>query len=100
MICVEGLSRLINNAKVNGNIRGCSIINSAPAITHLLFADDSFLFFRADLVEAQVIKNLLNDYEYQSGQAVNFNKSGIFFSANVIRDKQKEISEVLGVQTI
>lgn len=32
-----------------------------------------------------------------SGQAINFQKSGIFFSANVRRDKQNEISEILGV---
>lgn len=41
---------------------------------------------------------MLNDYETQSGQAVNYHKSGIFFSANVRRDKQKTISDILGVQ--
>lgn len=44
-----------------------------------------------------MIKVVLNTYEVQSGQAVNYQKSGIFFSANVRRDKQREITDVLGV---
>lgn len=33
-----------------------------------------------------------------SGQAINFQKSGIFFSANMHTDKQDEIKNLLGVQ--
>ena len=40
---------------------------------------------------------MLNSYEQLSGQAINFQKSGIFFSANVRRDKQQELTEMLGV---
>lgn len=62
----------------------------------MLFADDSFLFFKVSTEEATKVKALLNEYELLSGQAVNFQKSGVFFSANV-RHKQQELADVLGV---
>ena len=36
-------------------------------------------------------------YVERSGQAINFQKLGIFFSSNVRRDKQEEFSDMLGV---
>lgn len=56
-----------------------------------------FCFFKATSNEARVIKLLLNEYGNSSGQVVNYQKSGIFFSANVRRDKQQEIKKVLEV---
>lgn len=73
------------------------ICSSAPAITHLLFADDSCLFFKAVKSEAMKIMSLLNEYEEWSGQAVNYQKSAIFFSSNVRMDKQVELKQDLGV---
>lgn len=96
--CVKGLSHELNSTTSNGEILGCCISDFASAITHLLFTDDSFLFFKVNEGEAYTVKNLLNNYEQQSGQAVNYNKSGIFFSSNVRRDKQLQISKILGVQ--
>lgn len=42
---------------------------------------------------------MLNNYEKLSGQSVNFQKYGVFFSSNVRTDKQAELSGVLGVST-
>ena len=97
LLCVEGLSDSINIAATNGVINGSKISATAPVITHLLFADDSFLFFKADAIEATAVKELLNVYEQQSGQSVNFQKSGVFFSSNVRLDKQRELIDILGV---
>lgn len=96
-MCIEGLSDSLNLAATNGVINGCKISPTALVITHLLFADDSFLFFRADTVQATAIKGLLNAYEQQSGQSVNFQKSSVFFSLNVRLDKQWELIAILGV---
>lgn len=63
----------------------------------ILFADDIFLFFKANKDEALAVKFILNKYEEMSGQAVNYQKSGIMFSANVRRDKQEEIKNILQV---
>lgn len=97
LLCVEGLSLSLKKAAGNGVIHGCCISPTAPSITHLLFADDSFLFFKATAEEANSIKQILHSYEMLSGQAVNFQKSAVFFSANVRRDKQEEIKNILGV---
>lgn len=98
MLCVEGLSHALNVKVDSGDIHGCRISTPGPAITHLLFVDDSFLFFKANMGETQTVKMLLNEYKAQSGQAVNYRKLGIFFSSNVRRDKQTQISSILGVQ--
>lgn len=97
LLCVEGLSHTLNVAARSGRVNGFRISPGAPAVTHLLFADDSFLFSKASMEEAQQVKNMLNLYEQESGQAVNFQKSGIFFSANVRRDKKSQISSIMGV---
>lgn len=78
-------------------IHGCQISQESPTITHLLFVDDSFLFFRATSKEAMSIKNLIVTYEKCSGQSVNFQKSGVYFSANVNATQQREISQILEV---
>lgn len=54
-------------------------------------------FFRASNEEANNIVALLKDYEVRSGQAVNLQKSGVFFSANVDLERRDELSEILGV---
>lgn len=97
MICVEGLSLSLRKAAKEGSISGCKIHEDAPAVTHLLFADDSFLFCRANSEEVGAIKDILRRYEAKSGQAIYFQKSGIYFSSNVRVDKQQEIKNVLEV---
>lgn len=97
MLCVDGLSRSLKKAEKDNLIHGCKVSRAAPSVTHLLFADDSFLFFRADMDEASKVKEILSNYESISGQAVNYQKSGIFFSANVHKDKQQEVKNILGV---
>ncbi|KAL8127117.1 hypothetical protein AgCh_014147 [Apium graveolens] len=97
LLCVEGLSKLITETANNNKIQGWKVCSSAPALTHLLFADDSLLFFRASCEEAFKIKAVLNEYEARSGHAVNFQNSGVYFSANVSPTKQEELKAVLGV---
>lgn len=45
LLCVERLSSSLSQASTNGRIRGCKISVRAPLVTHILFADDNFLFF-------------------------------------------------------
>ncbi|KAM1225451.1 hypothetical protein ACFX13_044918 [Malus domestica] len=51
LICVEGLTSLIARYEQLGLIHGVSICRGAPSITHLLFADDNFLFMKASFKE-------------------------------------------------
>lgn len=62
LLCAEGLSNAIDVTSSNNEISGCQICESAPVVSHLLFADDSFLFFKASTVEATNVKSLLVSY--------------------------------------
>ncbi|KAK6128385.1 hypothetical protein DH2020_037861 [Rehmannia glutinosa] len=97
IICAEGLSFFIKDAESKGLIHGSRVCRKAPTVSHLFFADDSLLFFRASLVECNQLKKLLELYKRASGQVVNFGKSGIFFSSNIPLILKDAICETLGV---
>jgi len=69
------LSALICDAEWKGVINGTRICRGAPTVSHLLFADDCFLFFGASKHEAMEMKNILSVYEAASGQEINLHKS-------------------------
>lgn len=98
LICVEGLSNAPDKSGDKGSIHRCQISQSAPIISHPLFADDNFLFFRGTKEEAQAVKNILMAYKRSLGQSINYQKFRIYFSANIRRDKQIELSCILGVR--
>lgn len=100
ILCVEGLSSIIRRNETAGLIHGCTIVRGAPTISHLLFADDCYLFFRAVKMEANVMKRILNRYEDISGQVVNFNKSTVVFSPNTTEVDRQNVCEQLGVRAI
>ncbi|XP_019178991.1 PREDICTED: uncharacterized protein LOC109174178 [Ipomoea nil] len=93
----EGLSLLLQKAHMMGYIHGCRVARGAPPISHLFFADNSLLFFRANVQEATVIKQCLNRYENLSGQKVNFHKSNICFSRNTQEAERLAVADCLQV---
>lgn len=68
-------------------------------MSHLLFVDDSFFFFNSNAQEAGAVKFMFKQYELDSGQAVNFQKSGIFFSSNVKIECRQHLSNILEVHS-
>jgi len=50
---------------------------NAPIISHLLFAVDCFLFFRANEGEAMAMKDILATCKGALSQSINFQKSKI-----------------------
>lgn len=55
IMCAEGLSAMIKRNEDVGLILGCTVAKEAPTISHLLFADDCYLFFCANAAEAGVM---------------------------------------------
>lgn len=98
ILCTKGLYSLIKFTERRGMIHGIKICRRAPIITHLLFADDSFIFMKANEREIVHIKNILNKYEMGSGQAINLSKSEMLFSQNVPPDLRAVLCDLLGVQ--
>ena len=67
IICVVALSSLIKSKEAAGHIHGCQIARGAPSICHLFFADDCFIFFRANEAESYIIRHILAVYGEASG---------------------------------
>ena len=65
LICAEGLSSVL---KGEGGIQGIQIAQTAPKINHLLFADESLLFFKAVACNARAVQESLSKYCEASGQ--------------------------------
>lgn len=45
-----------------GNIQGIRVARGATSISHLFFADDTFIFCNATPIEARETKNIVEDY--------------------------------------
>lgn len=100
IICAEGLSLLIRCAEVGGDLEGTSIFRVAPPISHLLFPDDYFLFYKAEQRQAQTMQNIFKMYKESSGQFISMPKSKIFYSRNVPVDLTNSIKNIMGVQEV
>lgn len=98
ILCAEGLSSIIRKNEEVGLIHGCKIARGAQAVSHLLFADDCYFFFKAKESEARVMKSIIQRYEMLSGQAINFNKSIITFSPNTPDESRQVMCGILEIE--
>ncbi|XP_074352494.1 uncharacterized protein LOC141691624 [Apium graveolens] len=94
LICVEGLSWSLKKAAEQGNIKGCRIHVEAPAITHLLFVDDSYNFLsNPSSLVARVFKAryFINTslFEASRGGGVSFVWSGFWQAKEVLKKGYK-----------
>ena len=88
LLCTEGISSIIQNSIQTGKIHGFKASRTGPAISHLLFADDSLLFCKAEEGEC---REPMQIYEKASGQAVNFSKSAIMFGKGLDKDNRRKL---------
>ena len=78
---MEGLSLLIKDAKSKGFLKGI-VINSALALTHLLFIDDVVLFGHGSLEEWRCFKSIIELFSVASGMLVSIEKYS-FLTSNL-----------------
>jgi hypothetical protein len=76
---VEALSLLLTDTSARGVIQDFWLNKHAPGISHLLFADDSLLFFKGTLEQVLAIKGTLSAYEEGACQLLSPNKCSILF---------------------
>ena len=91
MLCAEGLSAMIKKEEREGLLKGVAVSREASQISHLLFADDSIVFCRAFVEECDRLIKVLEDYEGESGQKLNKEKTSLFFSKNTQRETKEYV---------
>ena len=74
------------------------VARACPSISHLLIADDSLLFCKAQKEECQTILRILKEYEDVSSQLINFEKSSIKFRHKIEEFFKQELQDILGIQ--
>ena len=96
LLCAEGFSALIRKAERDKKLSGISISKGGLKLSHLLFADNSLLFYQAKPEECRNLMAVLSLYEQSSGQKINLDKTTIFFSKNTKENTKREIQGVWG----
>jgi len=64
ILCAEGFSSIIKSHELRGKIHGSRIYRTAPPVSHLLFADNNFMFCTTTPSEAQSLKDILAHHEH------------------------------------
>jgi len=97
ILCTEALVASLKDAEWHGRIQGLQISRASPSTSHLLFADDSLFFCRADPVQGQEIIKILRTYGEASGQQLNSAKSSILFGHDVENTIRNNIKVAIGI---
>ncbi|XP_026450651.1 uncharacterized protein LOC113350742 [Papaver somniferum] len=95
---MESLSRFLTYAETQNLIHGIKLSTDAPAINHLLCADDCMVFCKANLEECNNLIKFFQEFSQSSGKMINFAKSGIFFSKNAGPYIADRISTTMKIQ--
>ncbi|XP_013668888.1 uncharacterized protein LOC106373226 [Brassica napus] len=97
ILCSEVLSGLCNKSQADGTIQGIQVARGSPRINHLLFADDTMFFLKADKASTIALKAIITKYEVESGQSINREKSSITFSRKAPAELKRMIHNILQI---
>ena len=68
---------------------------SGPSFSHLFFADDLVLFTKANAVNCNAIREVMDTFCKCSGQTMCDSKSRVYFSSNIDQDDREAFSDIL-----
>lgn len=97
LFVADGLSLLLDEKVLQGAITPVQVCRRAPGISHLLFADDTLLFFKADNGQANVIREVLDDYAVGTGQFINLAKCSMLIDDITPASVHAEIRSTLQI---
>lgn len=81
-------------------LRELKICRGTPGISHLLFANDTLMFFKATVEQVQQIKEIIETYEQGTGQLIHPSKCSIMFKGEEPSEQQIEVKNLLGVDSM
>ena len=96
----EVLSLLIQQECDRNRVKGIQTCPSGPTISHILFADDTLIFLKAEVENCRNLIKLIDDYCVAYGQQVNKAKSSVFFGANVPDSLSAQLRDILGMELV
>ncbi|XP_074302920.1 uncharacterized protein LOC141637255 [Silene latifolia] len=96
---MEFLSRQLSQAEKKDMLTGLKISRYAPTFSHLFYADDAVLCFKATPESFEVLRDLFKEFESASGQMINLNKSFIKFSPNAPTDFKSHLRSILKMKS-
>jgi hypothetical protein len=98
LLVADGLSALLQSEISNGGVSPIKLCRRARGISHLLFADDTLIFFKANQDQAGRVKGVIDAYAAATGQLINESKCSILFSTGCSEGVQEVVRGVLEVQ--
>ena len=100
LFCAEGLSTMLRKAKEARHLQVVLSSNGGVHLSHLLFVDDSLIFCQATMEECHRLLAILEQYEVTSGQAINRQKTSVFFSRNTRANVKHNIRNLMGARIV
>jgi hypothetical protein len=97
LLVAECLSVLMRTYGRQGLISGIWVSRRDPSVTHLLFADDSLLFFKLGDDQARSVRDLLHIFEKGSGQKLNPAKCSLLVKEGVNSEVVNQVKTILNV---
>ncbi|WMV32127.1 hypothetical protein MTR67_025512 [Solanum verrucosum] len=83
ILSAEVLSRALNSLFEDGQFVGYGLPKWSAKLNHLSYADDTIIFASTNKYSLEKIVSILQEYEVQSGQKVNKDKSAYYLLQNV-----------------
>jgi hypothetical protein len=100
LLVADGLSLILNHFEELGRLEDLKVCRRAPSISHLLFADDSLLFFRATAEQARQVRAAISIFERNSGQLLSPSKCSLMVREGRNDGMIQQLREILRVERI
>lgn len=84
--------RLTNECRKNKNKFGIVLAKNCTRIPTLFYAHDCLVFCKASNLACAKLKNILENFCYDSGQLINYHKLNIIFSKKVIVERLNSLA--------
>ena len=96
LFVADALSMALQSEIETGNLEELKVTRAAPGISHLLFADDALLFFKANSNQANRVREVIKSFEQGTGQLLSPTKCSILVREDLSSEDKQDICSVLG----